>query len=346
MSAVLVAGLFGLPQASAQTTAEQRAKVRRTQSRIAALEQRLSELLAQHQELSLQIEQASTRIGITQLRLHRITKESNEAAKRLQERARFSYKYGGLFRLGFLLASVDLADFFRRARLLRSVMSADQEAYQQVIDTSNRSSAAESTERADRSKLFQDQRRLDHLADEIMRSLERERAALDRDRATLAALEAARRDSGRVVSAAVEARRTARQKILDAKLLALLEWIEPATGTGSFMPPNLKGTGIESSGLASWYGPGFHGRRAASGATYLQHQLTAAHRVLPHGTLLRVSFRSNVVVVVVTDRGPYIEGRVLDLSAGAAEAIGMTGVKEVTMEIVVPKDPTDAPPFP
>jgi peptidoglycan lytic transglycosylase len=78
-------------------------------------------------------------------------------------------------------------------------------------------------------------------------------------------------------------------------------------------------------GVASWYGPGFHGKPTASGETYNQHQLTAAHPSLPLGTIIRVQNEQNgrVVWVRVNDRGPYKKGRVLDLSRAAAERLGM-----------------------
>jgi rare lipoprotein A len=75
--------------------------------------------------------------------------------------------------------------------------------------------------------------------------------------------------------------------------------------------------------LTSWYGPGFHGRLTANGERYNQHALTAAHKTLPFGTRLRVCFKS-CAVVRVNDRGPYIHGREVDLSKGAADAIGLT----------------------
>ena len=76
--------------------------------------------------------------------------------------------------------------------------------------------------------------------------------------------------------------------------------------------------------LSSWYGPGFHGRLTANGERYDMHGLTAAHKTLPFGTKLRVCFR-DCVVVRINDRGPYIGPRELDLSYGAAKAIGLIG---------------------
>ena len=77
--------------------------------------------------------------------------------------------------------------------------------------------------------------------------------------------------------------------------------------------------------LASWYGPYFHGRTTANGETYNMYGLTAAHKTLPFGTELRVCY-DGCVDVRINDRGPYIGARELDLSYGAAQAIGMADV--------------------
>ena len=89
------------------------------------------------------------------------------------------------------------------------------------------------------------------------------------------------------------------------------------------------------SGKASFYG-NESGSRTASGQRFNQNALTAAHRSLPFGTKLRVTHRGQSVVVTINDRGPFIRGRVLDLSKGAARAIGLTGagVGHVTAEVV------------
>lgn len=78
---------------------------------------------------------------------------------------------------------------------------------------------------------------------------------------------------------------------------------------------------------ASYYGPGFNGRRTASGHVFRQYEYTAAHRSWRFGTQVRVTNLRNGrnVVVTITDRGPYVRGRGLDLSVGAAQALGATG---------------------
>jgi rare lipoprotein A len=76
--------------------------------------------------------------------------------------------------------------------------------------------------------------------------------------------------------------------------------------------------------ISSWYGPGFQGNSTANGERFNQQALTAAHKTLPFGTKLKVCFQ-RCAVVRVNDRGPYIRGRSVDLSKGAADAIGLTG---------------------
>ncbi len=91
-------------------------------------------------------------------------------------------------------------------------------------------------------------------------------------------------------------------------------------------------------GVASFYGPEFHGQPTASGARYSDRRLTAAHRTLPFGTRVRVTNLANdrSVVVTVTDRGPFRRGRVIDVSRRAARRLGFlrTGTARVRLELV------------
>lgn len=96
-------------------------------------------------------------------------------------------------------------------------------------------------------------------------------------------------------------------------------------------------------GIASWYGPGFQGNYTANGEIYDMNGISAAHKTLPFGTIVRVvdldTGRS--VVVRINDRGPFIEGRIIDLSKGAAEKLGIVdkGIARVGLRIV--RWPTD-----
>jgi rare lipoprotein A len=98
-------------------------------------------------------------------------------------------------------------------------------------------------------------------------------------------------------------------------------------------------------GVASWYGPGFHGNRTSSGETYDMFQMTAAHRTLPLGTKLLVTNLENqrTVEVVVNDRGPFVGDRIIDLSYSAARVLGIVepGTARVRLEII--EDPPGGP---
>ena len=98
------------------------------------------------------------------------------------------------------------------------------------------------------------------------------------------------------------------------------------------MTPSM-GTGHSFSGVASFYG-NESGRRTASGQRFNENAMTCAHRSLPFGTKLRVSHGGRSVIVTVNDRGPFVRGRVLDLSTGAARALGISGLGQITAEVV------------
>jgi peptidoglycan lytic transglycosylase len=101
--------------------------------------------------------------------------------------------------------------------------------------------------------------------------------------------------------------------------------------------------GIKDRGVASWYGEQFHGRQAANGELFDMEALTAAHRTMPLGSIVRVVNLANGrhLYVRITDRGPYEKGRVLDLSHGAAVQLGMEhgGLAYVQVEIVGERRP-------
>ena len=102
--------------------------------------------------------------------------------------------------------------------------------------------------------------------------------------------------------------------------------------------------GLTQKGLASWYGADFHGRPTASGETYDMHRISAAHRTLPLGTTVKVKNLDNgrTLQVPITDRGPFVGGRILDLSRAAAEALGMLEAGLARVRITVLEGPAVA----
>lgn len=112
---------------------------------------------------------------------------------------------------------------------------------------------------------------------------------------------------------------------------------KPYTVGGTVYRPQETYNYVES-GIASWYGPGFHGKSTASGERYDKRELTAAHRTLQMPSLVRVTNLSNgrSVIVRVNDRGPFAKGRIIDVSERAAELLGMigTGTAKVKVEMM------------
>jgi rare lipoprotein A len=110
------------------------------------------------------------------------------------------------------------------------------------------------------------------------------------------------------------------------------------TVLGQTYKPMLSGGGYSEEGLASWYGPDFHDKLTASGERYDMYAMTAAHKVLPFGSMVRVTSLENgkSVVVRINDRGPFVGNRIIDLSKAAAEQMGMTekGTMLVRVETV------------
>lgn len=103
---------------------------------------------------------------------------------------------------------------------------------------------------------------------------------------------------------------------------------------------------LVETGIASWYGAPYHRRRGSNGETYDMHAMTAAHRTLPLGSIVRVINPENEtsVVVRITDRGPFIKGRIIDLSEAAATQIGLIakGTAPVRLEVLKTPAPIDA----
>lgn len=124
-------------------------------------------------------------------------------------------------------------------------------------------------------------------------------------------------------------------------LAACSHVVSSSRDSGSAGPVKLGKPEQVLQGRASWYGHPFHGRKTANGETYDMYSMTAAHKSLPFGSLLKVTNLDNQreLIVRVNDRGPYIAGRIVDLSFAAAKELGMIhrGVSPVRVEVFSPK---------
>jgi rare lipoprotein A (peptidoglycan hydrolase) len=166
--------------------------------------------------------------------------------------------------------------------------------------------------------------------------LQRLRQQLEQTIGQREAADAAASEARRLASPATKITlrpRFARTTRVQGELLGRLPF-----GVVDGIPDGLVATGQVVAGPASWYGPGFDGRPTASGAIFDQEAFTVASKELPLGTILLITRGDRSVLVLVNDRGPYVAGRVLDLSHGVAQALGtvQSGVARVTAQVLVP----------
>ena len=125
--------------------------------------------------------------------------------------------------------------------------------------------------------------------------------------------------------------------------------MKPYTVNGKTYYPTVVGVGETATGVASWYGPGFHGKKTSNGEVYNQNAFTAAHKTLPMNTILSVTNLDNgrKTTVRINDRGPFVDNRIIDVSKAAATRLDMlqTGTAPVKLE-VIGFDSTDVSPTP
>ena len=114
--------------------------------------------------------------------------------------------------------------------------------------------------------------------------------------------------------------------------------MRPYTINGKTYYPTTVSVGDTALGIASWYGPNFHGKKTSNGETYNMNAMTAAHKTLPMNTMVRVTNLGNgaQTTVRINDRGPFVAGRIIHLSTAAATSIGMigAGTARVKLEVV------------
>jgi len=120
---------------------------------------------------------------------------------------------------------------------------------------------------------------------------------------------------------------------------------KPYRVNGTWYQPIPRARGFEQEGMASWYGSEFHGRKTSNGEIYNMHSMTAAHKTLPLGTYVRVHNLRNgrTLDVRINDRGPFVSGRIIDLSYAAATALGVVGPGTAPVKIEALGTPAAAP---
>ena len=296
-----------------------RARAQRLGDSVSGLERELAALNQSRDELETEIAESSAEIGVLEAGVNETQERYEAALERYVDRAIAAYKSGPTEDLALLLSTTTMDDFVMVAEAQERAASDDQEALALLREAKNAAERVQEEVDERKQRLIAQSSRVETVASEIETRLAQRRTVL----AELAR-EVKRLEKQALAAAAATADP-------DSTFLDLLQPSGPAPG----IPTGFAGTGVTFSGVASWYGPGFEGNPTASGDIFDSSLFTAASRDLPLGTWLYVTHGGRGVVVLVNDRGPYIDDRVLDLSQAAAEAIGITGLGWVEAEILV-----------
>lgn len=302
-------------------------------SRIEEQQQSLDQFRQEISALDTQIQEQEKALDLQRTDLANATTLLSEAEDRYQQSlSLFNARVTAIYKIGpsrlyeLILTSDGFSDALSRLYYLGLISEQDRELMDGMKTQEDQVRIMR--ERVDGLKQAQagtvavlQQRRQD-----LMQQLVTGQSQVDADSAELARI--------RQQEAGAEAQRQAQAAAFESTDFALYSGVMgPSLQVGDGPPDGLQPSGIILSGQASWYGPGFHGETTANGEIYNMYAMTAAHKTLPFGTWLKVTYNGRSVFVRINDRGPYVGGRFLDLSAGSAHAIGLTGVGSVTAEI-------------
>ena len=322
------AGAAPVRPARATDLDDLRERAQQVADQVTSLETKLQGLRLERERLGEDITTLTQEIALLERTIDRRSTEADQARSRYVERAVEVYKDGGTSRLGLLLAADDFADVLDIAEAVSRASSADVDALRELRIAVREQERAQAKVDEGKQRLLAAQAANEDLTSEMEALLEARSSVLAELNARIAELEEeARLRAARAARAAASG---ADYEYGDERFSELLAGTGPAAG----LPPGYAGTGVVFRGIASWYGPGFAGEATANGQIFDPDLFTAASRDLPFGTTLFVRHEGKGVIVVINDRGPYLEERILDLSQAAAEAIGL-GLGWVEAEIVV-----------
>jgi rare lipoprotein A len=335
-SRALLAGVFVVitaalaPAPAAATDIETlRRRAQGVADEVTAMSRRLAELERRRDALAAEVAEADRALAELELRAHGARTAYAAARRRYVASAVEVYKEGPSARLALLLSADSVAELAATARATTEVAELDLEALDELLAAG--ADAARAQEAIDRRKqdLLADRARVAALTAEFDVTLARRQQALAELRSQIAELEAEALRRAQLAAA-----QAARAAATSDAFVAVLEPDASGAGPAQKLPEGFAHTGITFAGIASWYGPGFAGNATANGEIFDPHAYTAASKELPFGTWLYVTYEGRGVIVRVNDRGPYIKGRILDLSAAAAQAIGL-GLGWVEVEILI-----------
>lgn len=317
------------------TISEKRAQIEKLKQKIKQLEAQ-RELLSEYQvALSNQLEVLNERLALTRLRLERTQSLLEREEAIANQRIKKIYIYGDRGILDLVLNAQSFFDFISRFYIVSRLLENDRAVLQKIDNYRKEIQKIEK-------ELLEERKVKDIINEQYQLNLERLNQKEKELQNLLAQANQELKTLYQQMRASYEAalRRAYSTPGYLGPVVERYVTVEPYLNqfylTNVQFPARFKATGQKFSVFSSWYGPGFHGRRTSSGEVFNENDFTCAHRTLPFGTFLAVSYKDRKIIVKVNDRGPFIPGRDLDLSKRAAQALGFSGVVKVYFEIVTP----------
>lgn len=328
---IVVIGIAPARTAFAVPKAQSAAKA---SAEIEAMSARLAATMKSFDEAADDLASTRAAIAANSAKAKKLDASIAEGKRRLTAKARFLYRTGDVGFVEVLLGSASFEQFVNRTLALKRVTSRDARLVEKL--------AAEKAERsALRSALVKRERQQREQLAAVAKSRSSAQRALDAQQRyvdSLAPVVAVALDTKRAKANLSAPPRKVRSAAPGSVVSARVEGRAGSYAVLAGQATNYRPTGMEFDGIATWYGNVRPNMGTASGARFDENKLTCAHKTLPFGTRVAVTFRGKSVIVTVTDRGPYGKGRVIDLSKRAASIIGLksAGVGQVHCEVVRP----------
>jgi hypothetical protein len=307
---------------------EARAVARAAAYRVAVLEEK-------YLRVEMKAGRAATNLVDALIQEREVRDQLAEDQSVMDERADAAYRAGPGVYLNALLEMGSISELIEATELIESALIWDAQRTDYTSDAVHGHSDVRHGLEDAKAGLMRRQERLGSLLAEMRGTLYEARQVAQEAGLRVKVLD---RQERRVE--VLEERNTERLELLEGvDQTELLRMLGPTGGRGCAIPPRLARTGDTFTGEATWYGDELAGNPTATGAIFDPDLFTAAHRTLPLPSFLHITYQGRCATVLVNDRGPYIEPRVLDLSEGAATYLGYAGagVATVTAEILVPK---------
>jgi rare lipoprotein A (peptidoglycan hydrolase) len=293
----------------------------------------LEELAARYGRVQAAADRAAGRLIDAYLLESTIQAQVARSRALLDGRADAIYRAGPAAFLDVMLGSEDPGDFLARQQLVEHALSSDVRQAAAALEVREEATGIRREVERHRGELVARQQELVEIRTIMEIRLAEAQAEAAQAGTRVRALADQRRQ---LLQAAQEEQRYSKLIQVDGELGKLLELLGPTGGRGCTIPPGLASTGEGFTGEASFYGEEFAGDPTAIGHIFNPELFTAAHLTLPLPSFLHVFYGDRCATVLVNDRGPYVDGRLLDLSEGAARYLGLPGVGIVRAETLAP----------